>query len=308
MTRDKRAYTGGHFALQIDGHSTTAFVKSVDGGFKRVHGVSEKLGATNMQVKHVATTEVEPMTIECGLAHSYEILRWVEQAWKMKPKPFNGQVTHADFDLHPVFEHEFFDAYVTEAIFPALDGESKDPGYLKFKLQPSDAKIRTVSSKRRLEIAGMSSKQKQWNASRFHFTIDGLDDMRFTNKLESFTIKMGVQRPRWGEVRDHDVVPTKIDFPTLSGTIALGYADQLIKWGKDAIENGMSDAKAQKTGAIEYLSHDGKTLFMIHLYDVGIIQLKLPSSTANQPGIKRVQFELFVGRMELDPGKPFGMA
>jgi len=308
MTRDKRAFTGGHFALQIDGHSTTAFVKSVDGGFKKTSAVVEKVGATNLMAKHVATTEVDAMTIECGLAHSYEILRWVEQAWKANPKPFNGQVTHADFDLHPVLEHEFFDAYVTEAIFPALDGESKEPGYLKFKLQPADAKLRRVSSKQRLEIAAMSSKQKQWNASRFQFTIDGLDDMRFTNKLESFTIKMGVQRPRWGDVRDHDVIPTKIDFPTLTGTIALGYADQLIKWGKEVIEDGSGDIKGQKTGAIEYLAHDGKPLFMIHLYEVGLTKLIVPASTANQPGIKRVQFELFVGRMELDPGKPTGFA
>jgi hypothetical protein len=31
-------------------------------------------------------------------------------------------------------------------------------------------------------------------------------------------------------------------------------------------------------------------------------------STANQDQVKRAKFELHVGRMELDPGRPFGMA
>jgi hypothetical protein len=308
MPRDSRAYTGGHFELQLDGHATTAYLKSVDGGHAKVNMVDEPIGPHATRVKHSSTHDVEPFTIECGMSGSYEVLRLIEKSWKKKFKPFSGAITHADFNLRSVFEHQFFDALLTETTFPALDGGSKDAAYLKFKIQPQRVVMRYDTGNKRLQPQQMSSKQKQWLASRFYFTIDGVDDMHYTNKLESFTIKQGIKKLSTGEARVGEIEPTKIEFPNLSGTISLARAGGLMKWYEETVQDGRRDDKAQKTGAIEFLSPDDKTLFSIHLYEVGLTSVQIGASTANQDSMKRVKFELYVGRMELDAAKPPGMA
>jgi len=307
MAKEKRAYSGGHFELFLDGHKTTAYMKSIDGGNKKLNIIEEGHGSDLNKLKHPSTVDIEPFTIECGMSGTNDILRLMEKSWKKGFRGFNGQVTHGDFDLRPVFEHEFFGAYLTEVIFPSLDGSVKDPAYLKFKFQPQEVVTRTMSGGGpRLQMP-MSPKQKLWNPSNFRFTIDGIDDTQKTNKLESFTIKQGVKKHYNGPEQELKLQASNVVFPSLSGTIALAFADGLFRWHNETHRKRMSSARSHRTGSIEFLSPDlTKTLFAIHLYEVGITTVHVAPSTANQDQVKRAKFELSVGRMELDPGLPFG--
>ncbi|HET7501675.1 MAG TPA: hypothetical protein VFK02_11745, partial [Kofleriaceae bacterium] len=140
--------------------------------------------------------------------------------------------------------------------------------------------------------------------SAFRFTLDQIDDMQYTNKIESFTIKQGVKKMFTGADRFPQIEPTGIQFPNISGTISLGYADKLLKWHHDYIVKGTKDPKAQMSGAIEFLSPDRtKTIFRINLFQVGLVSAAVQQATANVDQIKRVKFEMFVGSMKLDgPG------
>lgn len=308
MAKEKRAYSGGHFELFLDGHKTTAYMKSVDGGNKKHNVIEEGHGSDLDKMKHPATVDIEPFTIECGMSGTNDIIRLMEKSWKKSFRGFHGQITHGDFDLKPVFEHEFFNALITEVTFPTLDGSAKDPAYLKFKIQPQDVHVRTLSGGGPRLHMPMSSKQKLWNPSNFRFTIDGIDDMENTNKLESFTIKQGVKKHYNGPEQELKLQASNVVFPSLSGTIALAYADGLFRWYNETHTKRMSSRSSHRTGSIEFLSPDlSKTLFAIHLYDVGITTAHVTASTANADQIKRAKFDLYVGRMELDPGLPFGM-
>src|SRR5262249_60763306 len=99
-------------------------------------------------------------------------------------------------------------------------------------------------------------KQKMWLASSFRFVIDGLDDMQYANKIESFTIKQNVKKMWTGAERFPQIEPTKIEFPNISGTISLQYADQLLKWYDDTIVKGMKDPRGQKSGGLPIPSPD----------------------------------------------------
>jgi hypothetical protein len=303
----KRSYTAGHFELQLDGHKSTAYLKSIDGGWVRASPVSEPIGPHNLQIKHTSTVEIEPFSIDFGLSGANDVLKWIQQSWRKDFSRRNGQITHANFDLFKTFEHEFFDALITETTFPSLDGASKDAAYIKLKLQPERVISKKAASSTR--VGGqLGSKQKLWMCSGFRLNIDGLEEMKYTNKLESFTIKQGIKRFYTGHDRFPQIEPTKIEFPNLSGTIALEYADKLLTWYEEYVVKGQKDPKAQKTGSIEFLSPDRKdTLFRINLYEVGLHHLKVAQSTANSDQIKRVHFELYVGRMDLDGHGQLGM-
>jgi tail tube protein gp19 len=303
---DIRSFTAGHFELQIDGHPSTAYLKTVDGGYVRAALMDEPIGPENHRIKHTSVVEIEPFSVDFGISGADHVLKWIQQSWRKSFSRRNGQISHANFDLYQTFQHEFYDALITETTFPALDGASKEAAYIKIKVQPERVVTKKTGGGR--VQSNLGPKQKLWMCSGFRLKIDGLPDIEYTNKIESFTIKQGVRKFYTGEDRFPQIEPTKIEFPSISGTISLGYADGLIKWYDHYVVKGQADPKAQKSGSLEFLAPDrAQTLFRINLYEVGLHHLAMVQSQANADQIKRMKFELYVGRMDLDGGGALGM-
>jgi hypothetical protein len=143
--------------------------------------------------------------------------------------------------------------------------------------------------------------------SGFRFNIDGIQEMQYANHIDSFTIKQGVKPFYTGQDRFPTIEPTKIEFPHITGTISTAYAGPLHTWYDQTLMQGQNDIAAQKTGSLEFLSTDRKdVIFRINMYEIGIHHLEIVESHANEAKIKRVKFELYVGRMDLD-GPTLGM-
>jgi len=298
----KRPYTTGHFELMIDGHVSTAYLKSVDGGHIKGMPVEESIGGTNAKLKHLSTFEIEPMTIDFGISGASDVFKWIQSSWDKKWGRRSGQITHGNFEFASTMEHEFRDALILETKFPELNGASKEASYLQIKIQPEVVMLRKGTG--RALKATLGSKQKMWTPSAFRLYLDGLDELQYTNKIEAFSIKQGVKKLMTGEERFPEIEPTKIEYPNLVGTIALEYADKLIEWHEKVLKNGWQDNAAQKTGRLEFLDPTrAKTLFQINLFEVGLTSLQIVQSTANADQIKRCKFELHIGQMSLDgPG------
>jgi hypothetical protein len=307
MTAQKKSYTSGHFELAIDGHKSTAYLKSVDGGHVTANAVAEPIGTHNQQIKSISTLDIEPFTIDFGMAGAKDVLRWVRSSWNKKYERRNGMITHANFDLQRTYEHEFFEALITETTFPAMDGAAKDLAYLKVKIQPERVVERKVTPGSQKVQYEDHQKQKFWVANSFRLTIDNFRGFEYTNKIEAFTIKQGIKKNYMGEDRFPHIEPTKLEFPHIVGTIGLDYADELLRWRDQYHRDGGDEYANQSTGELEFLAPDKKTtLFSINLKEVGIHKVTMQQSQANQDSMKRVKFELFVGHMELD-GAAVGM-
>ncbi len=300
MTLQKHAYTSGHFELAIDGHVSSAYLKTVDGGYVRASLIDEPIGPDVDRIKHTSVAEIEPFSCECGISGLGDVLRWIQGSWRKKFNRRSGQITHANFNLDRTYEHEFYDALVQETTFPALDGSAKQAAFMKIKFLPERVVARKVASQGKIQ-SNMGSKQKLWTPASFRFTVDGLDDLKFTNKIESFTIKQGTQKLYTGEDRFPQIEPTKLEFPNITGTIALAYADKLLEWYDKYVVKGQNDPRAQKSGMIEFLDPTkGKTIFAVNLYELGLSHLQVIGSQAGDDLIKRCKFELYCGRMDLD--------
>jgi len=306
MTVQKKSYTSGHFELVIDGHKSTAYVKSVDGGHVIANVIDEPIGTHNQRIKSISTLDIEPFTLDFGISGAKDVLKWIRSSWKKNYARRNGMITHANFDLQRTYEHEFFEAIITETTFPALDGAAKDTAYLKVKIQPERVVERKIPPGAKVIPEG-GTKQKLWNANSFRLTIDGYKGFEYTNKIEAFTIKQGIKKNFIGEHRFAQIEPTKLEFPHIVGTLGLDYADDLLTWRDKYHRDGSSEIDNQRTGELEFLAPDKKTvIFSINLFEVGIHKIALQQSQANQDSIKRVKYELYVGYMEMD-GPALGM-
>jgi hypothetical protein len=301
----RNSYAAGHFELQIDGHKSTAYLKSINGGWTRGNVSDDARGPDPLRTKQISSVDIDPIEIEFGLAGAGDMLAWIQGSWTRDPSRRNGQITHANFDMNASFEHEFYNAMVTETTFPGLDGGAKDGGFLKCKLQPEWVVTKELPGTGSPISGVQSPKQKLWTPAAFRFHIDGIDEMAAVNKIDSFTIKQGIKKFYVGDERFPHIIPTNITFPNITGTISMMYTKKLREWHNDYINqiHGTPDPKAQKSGAIEFLSPDrNKVIFRINLYEVGLLHVGIEPSQANQEGIKRAKFELYVHRMDLDTG------
>jgi hypothetical protein len=274
----------------------------------RANVVDDPVGAGAIRVKHISSVDIEPFSFEFGLTGANEVLQWIQGSWNRQYSRRNGQITHADFNLNPIFEHEFLNALIAETVFPTLDGSAKDSGFIKVKVQPENVITRKVNGGAKVTgRLGQKTAQKMWTTSAFRLNIDSVDCMKYCNKIESFTIKQGIKKSYSGADRFPTCEPTNVQFPNLIGTISLEYADQLLQWHDEYVVQGKKDRPSQKTGSIEFLTPDRtQTIFSINLYEVGLAFCGIEPSTANQEAIKRVKFELYVHKMDLGGGGGLG--
>jgi hypothetical protein len=301
---DRRSFSAGQFGLQIDGTKVSSYIKSVEGGYLKANVTDEAIGAHAYHVKHLSTREIEPFSVELGLSGAKSVLSWIQESWNKKFSRRSGQVAHADFDMKGRFEHDFADALIMETAFPALDAMSREPGYLKIKFLPEDVKTKQVSTSRIL--GEVHPQQKMWSNSSFRISLAGLD-MTQVSKVDPLVIKQGTKALHIGRARLPEIEPTKIEFPDLSVYMGLEFAKPLMDWHEATVKNGGLDTKQEKNGAIDFLTPDRRqVIFQIRLFEVGIKGFSVPRSEARQDAIKRAKIDLYVGRMELEPGP--GMA
>jgi hypothetical protein len=296
-----RTFAAGHYEFSIDGSDPTAYVKSIDGGWIKAAVMQEAFGSDLNQAKHHSVVDIDPFTIEVGLSGSNDILKWVQASWRKDWGRRNGQVTHANIDLKHTFEHEFFDALVLETTFPSLDTSSKESAFLKLKLQPERV-VTKLSTSGTLAQRNINSGQKLWTQNKFRLVIDGMEELRHTCKIESFTIKQTVKKHYNGMDRFATIEPVKIEFPGLSCMVPLAFSNQLHDWYQLVIAKdiGKSGRRAEKSGRLEFLGPDNKVLFSISLFEIRLTSIAIAPFNANQDAIKKMKFDLTVGRMDLD--------
>jgi len=299
-----KSFTSGHFELLIDGHKTTTFLRNCSGGWVKAGVIDDPVGPAAHRVKHLGPVEVDPMTVEFGLSGASPVLKWIQGSWNRQYGRRNGQITHADFNLKQTFEHWFYDALLLEASFPVLDANSKEAAYLKCKFQPETVRTVPTPNGGPTLQSNFYPEQKKWMPSAFRFRIDQFDGMDYTSKIDALTIKQGVKKMFTGKDRFPQIEPTNIQFPNIVGYISLAYAEPLLKWHQDYVAKGAKDPRSQLSGTIEYLTPDRKDMiFSINIFEAGLMSVQIEDAQANAEQIKRVKFEIFVGRMELDgPG------
>jgi hypothetical protein len=294
----RSAYTHGRFQLILDGHPSSAFVKSAEGGLVKANLIEESTGPNNLKIKHLSTAEIEPISLDVGIAATMDVIAWFRDSWKKKASRRNGAIVYADFDGHSQFEQEFYRALVTEVTFPTLDASSKDGMFIKVKIAPEEVALRQVAA---LPVFGIVDPlQKMFSSCAFQLEIDGIECSK-VSKIEGISFKQGTKPVYNGRHRWPQIEPTKIEFSDFSVHMPVAHAQPMLDWYQSSVIDGVRDDKTQRTGAIVFLSADRTMpLFRISLDQVGVRNASLAKAESGGDSIKRVKFDLFCGKMDID--------
>jgi phage tail-like protein len=290
-----RSYVSRFFALDLD-HEMVGWLSSVEGGSVKAEVITQSVGGEMQRTKHLAIPSYEAISVKVGMSMSKSFYQWIRDSWDGKITRKNGSVFSLDHDLTVQHEQSFSRALVTETTLPALDGSSKEPGYMTVKFQPEESKHK-VASGRKLQ-ANFSQTQKQWLPANFSIDIDGLDCTR-VNKIESLTIKQDVKRLEVGSKRLYELEPTKIEFPNLVVTFPLSNAASWIAWHEDFVIKGNNSGDKEKQASINLLTPKREELLTITCTGLGIHNLTIDKGDSGTDSVRRVKAEMYCETMAL---------
>ena len=287
---DGRTYTGGRFALELDGEKAGVLLRGGGGGATGVV-VEEDPGPDGIVRKHIAGVKYEDLTVVCGTGMSKDLYHWMKDSFDRKYVTHSGRLTSWESDGTQPAARTFNDALITEVRFPALDAASKDAAKMTIKVRP-ESTARGKAGPRQT----IGAKQKQWLCANYRLTIGGTNFGRLAS-IDSFTWKQTfVEPPPPGAGKAATLEPAKLEIPNLVITLAESHAKPLYDWYDDFVLKG--NEKDERTGQLTFFDPNHDELFSLTFAGLGIwIVDTLPPTVDN---IRRVKAELYCEQMSFE--------
>jgi hypothetical protein len=293
-----RAYTSGAFALELEGISC-GFIRSVSGGSVEADVVEEPVGPEGFAKKHIGNVRYEDLDLEIAIPPAAPIAEWIRQLWQRADQRRSGAIVLADAQLEARSRRRFFDAQLVGVTLPACDAGAKEPAYVALKLAAE--RIRSEPASGKLALGAPATKQKQWLPANFRLSVDGLDCTR-VSRIEALTVRRTTPPDPVGEMRDYAREPGTIEFPNLRITVSEAGAESWRAWHEDFVVQGNCADDKERSGTLELLSADRKSVLMaVRFKNLGIFRLEEAAAEAGVDQIARIVCDLYCERMELGP-------
>ena len=285
---DERAYTAGHFALDLMGASA-GYIKKFDGLDMEAGVVTDDLGAANVPKKHVANIRWTPAKARIGIGMANETRAIVQRAFAAEQKPFNGALHLADANNVIQSSLTFTGAIMTSVTIPKLDAASREPGY--FDLEWEAEQVRWV--KGNSAALPTATAQKAWLCSNFRFEMGGLPCNRVAS-IDSFTWRCAIVRDPTGAQR-----PATMTVPNIKVEISMADFDKWLEAANKWFIEGVHEERNEMSGAIVFLATDLQSeLGRVTLKNCGFAKFMHGPFDASATQIARFSCEFYVEKME----------
>jgi hypothetical protein len=291
---DQRTYTGGRFALDVNGENA-GYLKKFSGLAMEADIVSNDLGPDNVQKKHVSNIKWTPGKATVGIGMGKEMYEWIKASFDKGYITKSGALTAADFNYKAQSVQTFQNALITSLTVPKLDGSSKDAAYFDVEFEAEQVRWSKGGGE---DIRGkVGPKQKAWLCSNFRVEMGGLPCNRVAS-VDSFTWKCAVAADQVGIFREPTKHPAKVTVPEVKLAISMAdyqaWADAAKKWFVD----GQHLEENEMQGRIVFLNPNMKDeIGEIELQNCGFKKFSKDDLEANSEKIARFNVELYVEKM-----------
>jgi len=276
---DKRSYTAGHFALELDGVNS-GLVQSVEGGY----ATSDVAGDDNDPKRHHPGDDI---TLSGGIGLGKSMYDWIKSSMDQKHTRKDGAIIAADYNYKELSRLNFYNGLITEIGFPALDAASKDAAKMTIKISPEQVKQVKSDSAKKTPDSFDATKQKAWLPSNFRLKIDGLEEpCSKVNRVEPIVIKQ------------NNADAGKIEFPQLIITLPESNTEGFYKWNDEI--KGKNKQSSLKNGTLDYLDESGSPLFTLTFHNLNIFKITPEKVESSNDRIRRVKFEMYIEEIKFD--------
>jgi hypothetical protein len=291
-----RNYEAGRVAFELDG--VRALVKEASGGAAYGDVVNEPLGPDHVAHKHLAGVKYDNLSVTAGADMPKPLANWVVDTLSLKYGRKNGAILGVDFNYKEVTRRSFYNALLSEVVFPELDAASKDPVYITLKISPEYTRVSASTGTTFTATDAVPTKRAV--ASNFRMAIDGLDTTR-VSKIEPIDIKMKIASQAVGEMRDYERQPASLELPGIVFYVSESHSDSIAKWHEDFVVNGHNSQDKEKNGRIDVLAQNQQVIYALELKNLGIVRFTA-EPLASEDKSRRVKVEMYVEQIRFVPG------
>jgi hypothetical protein len=276
---DNRTYATGRFVLDIGGIGAT-YLKSVEGGDAVQVPITRGSRADKYPDKSPGAVRYEDATVEFQMPMPRALWDWVNAFSSPGQVPAKTLTISAlDFNYAEKSRRVFEDSVISVVELPALDGGSKDPGYVKMSFAVGRAKDNTGTAGAKTPQSADKASSKTFLPSNFRLSIDGLATNR-VSKIDPITIKHSAKG--------------LLEYSNLVITVAEVDIESWKVWAAQSVDG----KPVEKNGRLELLAPNQKdVLLSVSLEGLGVVRLFSEKSEANADQIQRKKVELYVEKI-----------
>jgi tail tube protein gp19 len=294
-----RAWVASHFALDLEG-KVIGYLRSAEGGGLSTQVLKYQQGAKSDIWMQVGRPKFDDITISCGMAMSQGFYEWIAKFFNRDVTRHTGAIIGADFNNVERTRRTFKEALISEVQIQSLDGNSKEAGYMTVKLAPEHMDYEHVTSGKKIECPpGLGQPSKLWQASNFHFTVDGFEQPFVrVQKIDAFSIKQQILEYASGHQRTAVRVPGRIEWPVLNVYVPSADVAPITEHVRSRLIAYEKPKAGGLTGSITLLGPDASTeLCTISLQGVDMISTEPQKFDATADQIAQTKVQIMVESM-----------
>jgi len=290
-------FTAGMFQATLSGEAADA-IEAVEGG-DAVGVVTIDAGPADIPNKHLAREfVVEPISLRFQPSAA-GLVRWASEGLPPMRALRTGAIRGASVDGIVLAERTFKDAIVTRVDFPGLDVASLEGDSLRMIVQPVSTTYSLVEDGSTLKTV---KTPKRITRAAFRLTIDQLDTSGVAT-IAPLSILQPIQPLAGGGFH-----ATGYQVSNLVVSLSAAKSESWFAWFDDFVVKGNSTDSSERTGKVEYLSADLKSVIgTVELRGLGIVSIgaERADGWVTRKGAKsasgRVVAELYVESATLKP-------
>jgi hypothetical protein len=296
-----RSYAAGAYVVQIDG-AGAGWVTKVAGGGATADVVLERAGQTgSYPKKHPGPVKFEDITFAVHGAMDRPLHDWVKQTLAAASSPAKeGAILTVDFNNKEQSRMAWKGGVISDFSFPELDGSSKDPALMFVTVTPQSTKISPGSGALVSDAVAQKAKSAKVMAANFRLAISGLEAaMPSVSHIDPMSVRFTQITSPVGATRDYERTPGKVDVSNLVFTVLASKAAPVIAWHDDFVVRGNNGDARERSGSIEVLGADLKTVvYRLNMKGIGILRYGPDASSVE--GTPKLRFECYVESVSLD--------
>jgi hypothetical protein len=296
---DGRGYRAGAFALELEGR-IVGYIKKADLGKLKGEVVTNNLGPTNRQKKHVAKMAWDAMSFDVGIGMGKELNDWINSSFEMNHLRKSGAFIMFDHNYNVQRRCDFTDAHITEITLPACDAKGKDGMYFSIKIQPETVRFTDGGGKMNPVIG---EHQKLHANTNFRVDAAGLP-AKHISKVDSLKWTCKVTEDAHGEFIESQYLPTAVEIADLKLTIGSQDYKAWYDAAKAFLVDGQRSEKDEKIFGIDILDPAAKDpIARLDYENCGFKEFAFEALEANKDAVSQFNVTMYTEKVKLTINK-----
>jgi hypothetical protein len=286
-------YTASRYLVELNGKSA-GYVADASGGEPAVAVAETAAAGSGVITKTLAEVSYAPIILHVSTGAAKELYDWITSVPAGKQKPHDGALVMVDHTNREQARLKWTDGLITEIVFPALDGVSKDAARIVVAIQPRVTSYTSGSGAKHASFSTKTS-QKGFLASNFRVSISGLPTFSaHILNVAPISVRQEI------DTSGGSPQPGALHIGNVEVTGGEPFAADVRSWMDDFVVRHQDADKLERPLSVDLLGPNlADTLLTLSFKKVGIYALAAAREELTSAAIARIRAGLYAEELKI---------